>query len=198
VRPASQARASIVHLEEASLAAGLDGHVGNGEAPLNREVADGRAGKLHGAVERAVHADLADHIEDDVLGAGSFGQLAVDLEADGLGHLEPGATGRHAHAGVRRANARRERTDAAVGAGVGVGANDEVARADDAALGEKGMLDAHAALLEVVGDAHLVREVARDLGLLGALDVLVGAVVVGHEEDLGRGRRRQRQSRAPS
>ena len=33
-------------------------------------------------------------------------------------------------------------------------------------------------------DAHLVREVARDLGLLGALDVLVGAVVVWDQADL--------------
>jgi len=54
---------------------------------------------------------------------------------------------------------------------------------DDALLGEKGVLDAHAALLEVVGDGVLVGEVARHLGLLGGLDVLVGRVVVRHEED---------------
>jgi hypothetical protein len=35
---------------------------------------------------------------------------------------------------------------------VGVRADDEVARAHDALLGQQGMLDAHAALLEVVGD----------------------------------------------
>ena len=67
---------------------------------------------------------------------------------------------------------------------MGVRADHEVAGDDDAALGEKGVLDAHAALLVVVRDPHLVGEVARDLGLLGALDVLVGSVVVGHEADL--------------
>ena len=143
----------VVHLEETRLAASLDGHVGNGQAPLNGEVADGRAGKLHGAVERTVHADLTDHVEDDVLCAGASGQLAVNLEADGLGHLEPRTTGRHAHASVRGANARGERTDATIGAGVRIRANDQVARAHNAALGEKGMLNAHAALLEVVCDA---------------------------------------------
>ena len=46
------------------------------------------------------------------------------------------------------------------------------------------MLDAHAAHLVVVGDALLAREVAHDFSLLGALDVLVGDVVVGNEGDL--------------
>ena len=175
----------IVDLEEASLAACLDGHVRDREPALDREVPDRGASKLHRAVERAVDADLADDVEDDVLGRGTFRKLALDLEADGLRHLEPGPACCHAYAGIRRADACREGTDAAVGAGMGVGADDEVSRADDALLGQQGMLDAHAALLEVVGDPHLMREVARDLRLLGALDVLVRAVVVGHEENLG-------------
>ena len=176
--------ALLVDLEQARLAAGLDGHVGNREAALDGERLDRGAGELHRAVERAIDADLADHVEDDVLGRGALGKLAVHHDADGLGHLEPGAAGGHAHAGVRGAHAGGEGTDAAVGAGVGVRADHEVAGHDDAALGEKGVLDAHAALLVVVRDPHLVGEVARDLGLLGALDVLVGSVVVGHEADL--------------
>ena len=48
------------------------------------------------------------------------------------------------------------------------------------------MLDAHAAHLVVVGDTLLAREIAHDLGLLGALDVLVGDVVIGDESDLRR------------
>ena len=43
------------------------------------------------------------------------------------------------------------------------------------------MLDTRAALLPVVGDALFVCKVAHLLGLLGALDVLVGRVVIGHE-----------------
>ena len=38
-------------------------------------------------------------------------------------------------------------------------------------------------MFEVVGDLVLVGKVARHLGLLGALDVLVGAVVVGDQAD---------------
>ena len=65
-----------------------------------------------------------------------------------------------------------------------VRADDEVARAHDALLRQERMFHAHAAHLVVVGDALLAREVAHDLGLLGALDVLVGDVMVGNEGDL--------------
>ena len=97
--------ALLVDLEQARLAAGLDGHVGNREAALDGERLDRGAGELHRAVERAVDADLADHVEDDVLGRGALGKLAVHHDADGLGHLEPGAPGGHAHAGVGGAHA---------------------------------------------------------------------------------------------
>jgi len=62
-------------------------------------------------------------------------------------------------------------------------ADDEVTGDDDALLGEKGVLDAHTSLLEVVRDAELVREVPGHLGLLGRLDVLVRRIVVGDEKD---------------
>ena len=113
--------ALVVNLKEAGFAARLDGHVGNGQATLDGERLDGGAAKLHGAVERAVDADLANDVQDDVLGRGALGQLAVNLEADGLGHLEPGAAGGHANASVRGTHAGGERADAAIGAGVGVG-----------------------------------------------------------------------------
>ena len=66
---------------------------------------------------------------------------------------------------------------------MGVRADHEVAGDDNALLGEERVLDAHASLLEVVRDVVLVGEVAGDLGLLGALDVLIGAVMVGHQAD---------------
>ena len=125
-------------------------------------------------------------MQDDVLARDTGGQLAVDDELDGLGHLEPGLARGHAHAGIGGAHPRGERAQRAVGAGVAVGADDEVARAHDALLRQKRVLHAHAAHLVVVGDALLAHEIAHDLGLLGGLDVLVGGVVVGHEGDLGR------------
>ena len=48
------------------------------------------------------------------------------------------------------------------------------------------MLHAHAADFVVVRNALLFGEIADDLGLLGALDILVRYVMVGYECDLGR------------
>ena len=174
----------VVDLDEAGLAAGFDGHVRDAHALVHAHGADGAAGELHGLVERAVHADHPDDVQDDVLAGDAGGQLALDLEQQRLGHLEPRTPRGVAHAGVGGAHARGERAQRAVGAGVAVRADDEVARAHDALLGQQRVLDAHAAHLVVVGNALLACEVAHDLGLLGALDVLVGHVVVGHERDL--------------
>ncbi len=64
-----------------------------------------------------------------------------------------------------------------------VGADDEVAGPHYALLGQKGVLHAHAAHLVKMGDALLAGEVAHDLRLLGALDVLVRHVMVGHQQN---------------
>ena len=160
---------------------------------------DGRAGELHRLVERAVDADHADDVQDDVLAAHPRAELAADDELDRRRHLEPRLAGRHAGGRVGRADAGRERAERAVRAGVAVGADDEVAGADDALLGQERVLDAHAADLVVVRDSLRADEVAHDLGLLGGLDVLVGRVVVGHQRDLGgvpdRARRRSWRTR---
>ena len=174
----------VVHGNEPRLAAGLDGHVGNGEALVHLHGLDGAAGEFHGLVQGAVHPDEADDVQDDVLAGNPRGQLAVNDELDGLGHLEPGFAAGHAHAGVGGAHARGEGAERPVGAGVAVGADDEVARAHDALLGQKRVLHAHAAHLIVMGNALLAHEIAHDLRLFGALDVLVGHVVVGHEHHL--------------
>ncbi len=174
----------VVHLDEAGLTARLDGHVGHGHALFDAHIPNGAARELHRAVQRAVHADHADDVQDDVLARDAGSQLSLDLEQDGFGHLEPCAPGGVAHAGVGGAHARGERAQRAIGAGVAVRADDEVARAHDALLGQKRVFHAHAAHLVVVGNALLAREIAHDLGLFGALDVLVGDVMVGHEGNL--------------
>ena len=130
-------------------------------------------------------------VQDDVLGRSAVDEVALDLELDGGRDLEPGAAGGKAHAGVGGTHAGREGAQGTVGAGVRVGADDEVTRHDGAGLGQQRMLDARAALLPIMGHVLLVGKIAHLLGLLGALDVLVGRIVVGHEahavavEDLG-------------
>lgn len=66
---------------------------------------------------------------------------------------------------------------------MGVRADDEVAGHHGTGLGQQRVLDAGAALFPVVGDLLLMGKIAHLLGLLGALDVLVGRVVVGHQAD---------------
>ena len=79
------------------------------------------------------------------------------------------------------AHARGERAERAIRAGMRIRTDHEVAGHHGAGLGQKGMLDARAALLPVMGDLLLMGEVTHLFGLLGALDVLVGRVVVRHQ-----------------
>ena len=66
------------------------------------------------------------------------------LNSRRLGHLEPGLARGIAHASVGGADAGGERAEGAVGAGMGVGADDQIARAHHALLGQQRVLDAHA------------------------------------------------------
>ena len=66
---------------------------------------------------------------------------------------------------------------------MGIRADDEVSGYHGAGLGQQRVLDAGATLLPVVGDSLLAGEIAHLLGLLGALDILVRRVVVGHQAD---------------
>ena len=68
----SHTAGSSVDVEEAGLAAGFDGHIGHGETAVHGQGVNRLAGELHGGVERAVHADFADGIEDQVLAAHPF------------------------------------------------------------------------------------------------------------------------------
>ncbi len=62
--------------------------------------------------------------------------------------------------------------------------DDQIPGADEPLFGQEGVLDAHLADLEVVGDLVVAGERPHRLGLLGGLDVLVRGEVVGHEGDL--------------
>ena len=68
---------------------------------------------------------------------------------------------------------------------MGIGTDNQIARAHDALLGQQRVLDAHATDLVVMRDALLTGEIAHLLGLLGAFDVLVRNVVIGNQGDLG-------------
>ena len=65
-----------------------------------------------------------------------------------------------------------------------VGADCQHARCDDALLRQDDVLDAHAALLEVIDDLVLARKVTDDLRELCRLNVLGRLEVIRHERDL--------------
>ena len=92
----------------------------------------------------------------------------------------------HGGGEVGAADAGAEGGHGAVGAGVAVGADHDVARRHHAGVGQEHVLDAHAPDLEVVDDLVLAGELAHLDGLARRLDVLVGREVVGHEGDAGR------------
>ncbi len=60
-----------------------------------------------------VGAEHADEREHEVLGLDAFGQGAVDLDAERLGHPQPRLSAGHPDGDVRAAHACRERTKSA-------------------------------------------------------------------------------------
>lgn len=66
----------------------------------------------------------------------------------------------------------------AVGAGVGVCADDYVTRNDQSFFRQQGVLDAHLSHIVEVGDLLFAAEITAHLALCGSLDVLVGGEVI--------------------
>ena len=174
----------LVHGEQAHLAAGFDGHVGHGQTAFHRQGIDDGTTEFQGLVQGTVHADGLDEQQHQVLAAQPLGHLAVDVHADGRGHLDPGLAQGHAGGDVGGAHARGEGADAAVGAGVAVRADDHVTGAHQAAFGQQGVFHAAVAAFVIVGDALLLGELAADHHLVGRGDVLLGREVVHDQGDL--------------
>ncbi len=125
-------------------------------------------------------------MKDDIFAGNTRAKLAFDVEQQAFGNLEPCLAGCITNGSIGRANAGRKCTKRTIGAGVAVGTNDKVACAHNALLGQKRMLNAHAANLVVVRNALFTSKIARHLGLFGALDVFIGNVMVGYQSDFRR------------
>ena len=89
---------------------------------------------------------------------------AVVLDRDGLRDLDPRLTQHHRRGDVGAAQADGERAQAAVRAGVRVGAQHDLARLHEVAV-ELRVHDRHVGVVEVL-DAALFGEVAREVGQL--------------------------------
>ena len=174
----------LVHGEDAVLGTGLNGHVADAQAVVHGQGGHTRAGELHGLIQGTVHTDHADDVEDEVLAADAGTELALEDELDGGGHLEPCHAGGHTGGHIGGAHTGGECTQCTVGAGVAVGADDAVTRRHDAFFGQEGVLHAHLAHIVEIEDIVLIGKLAALLGLLRALDVLVGDKVIQHDGDV--------------
>ena len=172
-----------VHGENAVLRPGLNGHVGDGQPVVDRELGNAGPGKFQGLIPGSVHADHADKGQNYVLAGDKGPELPGEVHLDGGGHLEPGLPRRHGGAHVRGPHAGGEGPQGPVGAGVGVRADNSLAGGHQALFRQQGVLDAHLPHVEVVVDVKPPGEGAALLALGGGLDVLVGCEVVHYQGD---------------
>ena len=110
-------RACVRRTQNAVLSAGLDRHIGDGHAVIHGQRGDPGAVELHGAIGGAVESDLADAVEDDVLGHHARLELAFDPEMHRLGDLDEETSGAHDESGVGVADAGGELVEGAGHAG---------------------------------------------------------------------------------
>ena len=155
----------LVHREDAVLGTGLNGHVADAEAILHGQGSHARAGEFHRLVQRPVHTDHADDVQDQVLAGYAGAELSLEHKLDGRGHLEP------CHAGGHTAD-RKTATRLLISVVTG---------GHDAFFGQEGVLNTHLTHIVEVEDIILVGKLAALLGLGCALDVLIGDEVIQHD-----------------
>ena len=114
----------LVRRDHAGAAPGLDAHVADGHAAFHREGADGGAGKFDDITGRACRPDLADDVEDDVLGGDAVREGSLDIDAEGLGLVLRQRLGGHDVLDLAGADAEGQGAERSVGAGVRVAADD--------------------------------------------------------------------------
>lgn len=178
-------RGDFVHRGESDLCAHLHGEVGEDHAGGEGHATDGGSVEFHGAVVGSGGAEAADDVEDKILGADPGAELALHLDADGGGHLEPEAAFGPDAGHFGGSDASGEGAESAMGGSVRVGADDNHAGADVTALGEHLVADSSAADVVKVGDALGGDELADGLVSGGGLLALSGDAVVENDNDFG-------------
>ena len=83
------AERGFVGLDVARLAAKLDHHIGEHEPLVHAHRSHDRAGELNALIDRGVLAIALQDAQRNVLGRHPRRELAMDVEADDLGHAHP-------------------------------------------------------------------------------------------------------------
>ena len=121
---------NAVNGEDSVFRAGLNRHIADGEAVVNRQLRHARPGELQGLVTRAVHANHADERQNHVFPGDIRAEFSGQIDLYCGGDFEPRFPGSHRRAHVGGADARRERAQRAVSAGMGIGADDGLSGGD--------------------------------------------------------------------
>ncbi len=177
-----------VGVDVAAAGAALDAHVTDGHALVHGHARDGVARVLVGEAHPAVHAQLVDDVEDDVLRGHARAQPAAHLDAPDLELVHRQGLGGQHVAHLRGADAKGDGAERAVGGGVGIAAADGHARLGESVLRAHHVDDALLAIFRrEVADAVLLHA-----GLQGAQHalgqrVLVGAQLAGGGDDVVHG-----------
>ncbi len=170
----------LIDGDDAAFGTRFDRHIAHAETVVHTQMRDGIAGEFEGTVKRPVDADAADDFEDDVLAGRKRTGFAVQDDLDRFRDFEPVAAGHHRERKVGRAHAGAERSECAVGTGVAVGADNDVAGDDKPFFGQQGMLDPHIFFVEKVLHAVFLGKITADARLIGRCDVFGGNEVVEH------------------
>ncbi len=125
----------VVGRDQATPCPALDRHVADGHPLLHRQCADRLAGVFEDVARPAADPDPGDEREDDVLGADTRHEPAVDPDLERLRLALEQALGREDHLDLGGPDAERERPECSVGRGVRIAAHDRHAGLGETQLG---------------------------------------------------------------
>ena len=168
----------LVRLYNAGFGSGFHRQVAQNNALVNGKVMGAVSGKLHDLIVGAVGSDVSDDGENQISGVHALPKGAVEIKADGFRNHDPGGAGGHGVEKVRTADAGTEGAQRPVSGGVGIRAENQLARAD-IVLHHDLMADT---LAFVQLDAVIFGKITHFLVGLGSFRILCRDVMI-HDED---------------
>ena len=118
--------------EDRGCSAQLRAHVGDGSSLGHAQALYALSGVLDDLADSALDGHTAQYFEDDILCADILAELAGQLDLDHAGHGDIVFAAAHSYRYVQAARAYSQHAYAAAGGGVGVGADQSLARSGEA------------------------------------------------------------------
>ena len=172
-----------VYRKNTVLAARFNGHVSDGKPVIHGQMLYTVPHKLHGFIQRAVHANHTDNMQDNVLAANPLGGFPGQVEFNCGGNFKPCLTCSHACRHIRAADSCGESAQCPVGTGVGIRADNHISGNRESFLGQEGMFDSHLSHFKIIGDFIAACKFPHAFAVLSRFDIFVGHEVVWHQGD---------------